>query len=251
MAERRKFLLDEIVGNRSPLGLAVPNYFDCGVTSTPREKLLTQFGRQDPSSNWFVDFDDFVKYAAGDWTITMTGTTPTNALAAGAFGQLSMTNTAGASDVNSYQRTVAQFYLIAGKQAFFRTRLKVSHLDMGFFAGLQVVNSDPSGATDGIFFTCVGSGAGAVTLKAIAAAASNASTATLVTNVATTWHTYTWYYDGSTKLLASIDDGAPVSLAIANVPGPTIALAPTFGNKNTSTNARVMVVDFMLAGIER
>src|ERR1700688_4551685 len=97
-----------------PIGKSLTNCSPNGLTNARLEGTLAAAGFPDPTYG-NIDWDDFNKFLASDWTITKVGT-GTDALQAGVGGQLLLTTTAGATDSVLFQRTVASQNLTPGKQ---------------------------------------------------------------------------------------------------------------------------------------
>lgn len=130
-----------------------------GVTNASDYQVFGQAGMPDPA--WaHVYHNDFDTYAAGDWTVSKTGT-GTAALAAVDGGQLLCTTTTGAADSVFNQLTVATFKLLAGKDTFFKFGGILADVTTEvFYAGLIAQSATPLSASDGVFITKpAGSGA--------------------------------------------------------------------------------------------
>src|SRR3954466_5348561 len=95
--------------------------------------------------------DDFNSYTAGDWTITVVGSS-TPALTAGDGGLLAIATSASSGDSAFMQKTIGSFTFETGKPAWFGCRFKVSTLATTVVIGLQVIDTTPLDVTDGIYF---------------------------------------------------------------------------------------------------
>lgn len=122
-----------------------------GVTNAAPWQTLAHFGAPDPT--WvYKNFDEFNRYAAADWTVTVTGT-GTVAATAFAGGAIALTNSAGIADAIYMQHPVATHQLIAGKDHFFKFRGQLSDVtNCVMQVGLIATSTTPLTAADGIYF---------------------------------------------------------------------------------------------------
>lgn len=96
-------------------------------------------------------FDDFLPYAATDWTVTGAGTVAQ--VANGDGGQIAVTSSAGGEQ--AMQRTLLAFTPSLTKDFFFSVRGMIDDTGLsGFFIGLSVADTSPyaTAPTDGIFW---------------------------------------------------------------------------------------------------
>lgn len=200
-----------------------------------------------------TDFDDFHKYAAGDWTLTTVEAgagSATEALGAGVGGLLVVTTDAADNDNDHYQRANEAFKFVSGKVLQFVHRFKLSRIDGDFMAGLFITDTDPiGGVSDGIYFRKLAAEAG---ISLVVEKNSTESAAVVLTTlVADTWYTLEFYYDGSDdKIKAYVNGIGAGSVPLTNAPDDE-DLALSFGVQNGSANAQVYTVDFVGAQQER
>lgn len=200
-----------------------------------------------------TDFDDFHKYAAGDWTLTTVEAgagSATEALGAGVGGLLVVTTDAADNDNDFYQRANEAFRFTAGKSLQFVHRFKLSRIDGDFMAGLHITDTDPiGGVSDGIYFRKLAGEAG---LSLIVEKDSVESAAVVIPTLAVdTWYTVEFYYDGSDdKIKAYVNGIGSGSVPLTNAPNDE-DLALSFGVQNGSANAQVYTVDFVGAQQQR
>jgi hypothetical protein len=245
MAERKRFLLDEIQNQRNPAGVAIPLYADGGLNVRPRTHALgLSFQGTDPAF-WNVDFEDFtMRYAAADWTITKIGT-GTNALAAGAGGVLSVVNSGASGDSEAFQRTVAAFQPDVCQPfcASFRFQVDdITNADVAF--GLQKANTTPfTDPSDGVWFKK----AAATTFNFnVAKASAQTTVAAVAAPVVNTYMSLELAYDG-VFVYYGVNGAIQGTVVATNLPN-TVALSPTFAVRNNSAAARTMLVDYIMAG---
>ena len=226
--------------------------FPSGLTNNGPDDILAALLDADPTK-MHVYFNDFNDYTAGDWTVTETDGSATEATTAGDGGLLLITNTAADNDAVVMQKTPAAFAMTAGKQAWFKVKFKVSDAtqsDIQF--GVVIVDTTPLDATDGIYFI---KNDDAATVDFIVR--KNATTgSTIATSVATlsnnTYVTLGWYYDGISLVQYSVDDvikGA-VSGTSAFLPDAT-NLTVSMMIQNGEAVAKTMTVDYIFAAVER
>ena len=204
-----------------------------------------------------MDFEDFSKYAAGDWTITETGV-GTRALTAGTNGNLLVTNAAADNDNNQFQRVVADYLFDATKKAWFKARVKISDAtETDFAIGLMSLDTDVfsstagDGVTDGVFFY-KDDGSTALSFMVQKNTTTGQNTTTSVyTMVADTFVTLGWYFDANGHISYFINDVQIGTVDASSTYLPDGALALTFAIKNGEAVAKTMTVDYVFAAIER
>ena len=225
--------------------------FDTGVSNLTAGSALGSMIQLDPTT-MHVYFKEFDTYAAGDFTITATGAA-TEALANEDGGVLLLTNTAGNGDLVALQNKSSSFTFVAGKQAYFKARVKVSDaVKSSLVVGLQNITATPFAATDGIYFL---KPAAAATVNFTEIASSVATTATAVATMANaTYMTFAFYYDGKSYVnyYASTDSVNPTFLGRIGVTTlPSALLTVSFALTNGEAVAKTMSVDYIFASKER
>jgi len=222
-----------------------------GVTNAVIGTALETYLGMDPSTvhQYFNDFD---VYESGDWTVTNTSTHATNGLTAGNGGILSMANSSTSADLDQLTLVVASFAFVPGLQAWFKARFQVSNAtNSGLVVGLQNLNTNAFAATDGVWFQ---KSETSTTLNAIVSASSTATTSSWgLTMANTTYVDVGFYYDGGTSgVLQLYANGTPVgSVSTTNLPASTTNLALTIALENGTAAANTLLVDYVLAAVER
>jgi hypothetical protein len=226
-----------------------------GVSTNTPDQTLANFGMPDPTE-FHVYFDDFDDYLAANWvrTATGTGTTVVNTQADG--GLLLTTNSAANNDAVFYQwsenaaaGTAETWQFVAGKKLWFKTRLKVSDVNLSAFViGLQVTDTTPLAVSDGVYFL-KSSGSTDLTFTVIA---SSAGTTTTISNqlANNTFVTLGYYYNGVDKVSIFINDAAVASSVTTNLP-TTPTLTISHGVQNGEAVAKTMSVDYIFVAKER
>ena len=121
------------------MGNNVVTRFPGGVTNVGQDAIFADLLQTDPTE-YHLYFEDFDTYTAGDWVVTETDASATQALTAGDGGLLLLTNTAADNDLIALQKTPASFTFTAGKASFFSCRFKVSDATQSDVAiGMQVM----------------------------------------------------------------------------------------------------------------
>ena len=127
--------------------MGTPVRFPFGVTNVEKTSLFGMAPFLSPDKA-ICDFDDFLSYVAGDWTVTNVGSTPTQALTDVTGGVLLLTTVASASSSTYLQKVGASFLPAAGKQLWFASRFRVSDVaDSQLVMGLQLTDTTPLDAT--------------------------------------------------------------------------------------------------------
>jgi hypothetical protein len=206
----------------------------------------------DPTE-YFIYFNDFMEYTAGDWTITTTeagagSATEAATLTAGTNGVLVITNDAADNDADFFTSVNEVVQYVAGKRLHFKARFKIGVVLLtGAVMGLAITDTTPEAVTDGIYFRMAETGI----LSLVVCKNSTESTVEVATLVADTYVVAEFVYDGSNEKIVAYIDGAPAgSVALTNVPDDE-ALAVTFGVRNGEAVARVMTIDYIMVAKER
>lgn len=234
-----------------------PVRYPGGVTNVLPANPLGQYGLPDPTK-WHTYFNDFDDYVAGDWTVTVVGTTPSQALLDGDGGLIRVTNSAADNDSLQAQKVGEGFLLAAGKKAIFKARFSVSDVTQSdLLIGLAVLDTTLLGAiagdgvTDGVFFQ---KDDGAATLDVYCqkdtttGQTSATSIATLANN---TFVSVAWYYDGVDSISYYIDDVKKGTLSATSTFLPDTEITLSYSLMNGEAVAKTMTLDYLLAAKER
>lgn len=225
--------------------------FPRGVNNAALNSTLHHLTTVDPTK-LHIFFDDFDKYAAGDWTITTTEAgagSATEALTDVDGGALLITNDAADNDNDFFQLVGESFQFVAGKKLWFKARFKVSDATQSdFVMGLQIRDTSPLDVTDGVFFM---KDDGDASLDFYVEKDNTASSATAIhTVVSDTFLTVGFYYDGKSEVAYFVDDVKKGALALTNLPNDEI-LTVSFGIQNGEAVAKTMTVDYIFCAKER
>lgn len=201
----------------------------------------------DPTG-WHTWFDDFDSYNAGDWTLTTTEAgagSATEAVGNIDGGVLVITNDAADNDNDFFQWPKETFKWESGKSLYFEARFKVLEVvQCDFIMGLQITDTSPLDATDGIFFM-KDDGDALLDFKVVKNSTATAATG-VHTMVADTYVTVAFYYDGGSSDIDYMINGNTVgSSVLTNVPDDE-ELTISFGIQNGEAVANVMSVDYIL-----
>lgn len=224
--------------------------FPYGVTNVTRESTLGTMGQLDPTQ-FHTFFDDFDRYTAAHWIVTVVGT-GTQAELAGDGGLLLLTNSAADNDSIFIQNDIASFLLESGKQTFFKTRFKVNDATQSDVqVGLIVTDTTPLDATDGIFFQKDDGDANIDIYVQKNTTTGRASATAVGTLVDATFINLGFYYDGSAYTYFYIDDVLVYKLDSSSTYLPDTILNVSFGIQNGAAAAKTMTVDYIFAAKER
>lgn len=234
--------------------MGTPTRFPYGIATGSRNGPFGDFGEPSPLI-YHEDFDDFNRFAAAEWTITRVGTTPTEALADGNGGLLRLTTVSSASSSTFLQKVGASFLPTPDKQFWFATRLLVSSaLDTQFVAGIQIIDTTPLDATDGIYFIKPTANSASVDFICRRDASAGSVTRAAVATVAdSTFINLAFYYNGRGMLNIFVNNRNVADLAIPSAASflPDALTTLSFGVQNGGSTSRTMDVDYLYAAIER
>lgn len=223
----------------------IPN----GATNVPSRAPWGNVGIFDPTI-WHSYTNDFDAYTSAGWTVTTVGTTPTAALQNGDGGLLLLSTTAGATDSIFLDKVGESFAITAGKRAAFKTRIQMSDAtNSDILVGLQVTDTTPLDATDGIYFY---KATGATSMSVFFRKdATTGSTSAVVGSMANaTWVNLAWYFDGKSTLNYYLNDVQVGALSTTGfVPDTTMTIS--FGIKNGAAAIKTMTLDYIATAFER
>jgi hypothetical protein len=209
-------------------------------------------------------FDDFTEYVAAAWTVSNTGVTPTNALTAEDGGVLLNTTTAGATDATFLQKPSASFKFVAGKQAFFKARLKMSDATASdVYAGMIATSATPLAANDGLYFFKATGQTGWILRSSIGGVNTDTALPAALVAANATYLEVGFAFDGSSVFVyfnspigTQTFDPATMNrghVAVFSAAGAltTALVTPSFGVRNGAAAIKTMSVDYVLASFER
>ena len=223
------------------------------TVATEHKKNQPMFAPYPSDQTFYMYHNDFFTYNSGDWTITTTeaGTgSASEAVTSSAGGALLLTNAAGDNDLDFLQLKGEGFKLSTSKKAYFSARFKVNDVDQSdFVMGLGITDTTPLDTTDGVFFISADGDAG---LDFLVEKDNSATTTEDVATMADdTFITTTWFIDpDASKVYYSINNAAPVDVAITNLPDDE-ELTVSFGIQNGEASAQTMTIDYVVAAVER
>lgn len=241
-----------------------PVRYPSGVTNEDVRHTLGNFTQPNPNRS-VIYSNDFFTYLASDWTVVAGGAGSSVAIQAGKGGLIRNTCATSGSEClsgNAAFNFQPATSVLAGSQTWFTTSVvldaTVANPDyaIGLMKGtLSTVNS----ATDGVYFTkATGATVWSLVIKAtagstttIALPASTVPTASQVVNLG-------FYFNGKDTLyvyfndvmIGSVGPTGTLGTSLANLPGPTIFLAPAYINAfHTATST--LDIDYVLAATDR
>ena len=237
----------------------MPTHFPNGISNRTKGHPLFNYPYLDPSK-YYTYFDDFFEYHSGIYTITTTDAGSGNAseaITAGAGGQLLITNDNADNDLDFFQLKGEAFKFDSTKRMFFSSRFKVSDATQSdLVMGLQITDTTSLDVTDGIFFIK----GDADTQPDFIIEKDNSSTLSVLEMNAIaddTFVTLSFEYDP-----LDVATGGPVfrvyqdNVQVGEITGTTNApddedLTISFGIQNGEAVAKTMTIDFILAAVER
>jgi len=237
----------------------MPTHFPNGISNRTKGHPLFNYPYLDPSK-YYTYFDDFFEYHSGIYTITTTEAGSGNAseaITAGAGGQLLITNDNADNDLDFFQLKGEAFKFDSTKRMFFSSRFKVSDATQSdLVMGLQITDTTSLDVTDGIFFIK----GDADTQPDFIIEKDNSSTLSVLEMNAIaddTFVTLSFEYDP-----LDVATGGPVfrvyqdDVQVGEITGTTNApddedLTISFGIQNGEAVAKTMTIDFILAAVER
>lgn len=227
--------------------------FPDGVTNVGDTADMALFGALDPAKYhvWWSDFDTFT---AGDWTVTETQGSATQAVNTGADGGiLELVNSGTEDDLNAIQLPAETFKWEAGKDFIIKSRFKISDATQSdLIVGVYITDTSPLASlpSDGLFFyKADGSTSLGFQVRKDGTATTTVVTTTMVADT---------YVIGAAVYQASIGtwffylNGARIgsSAVLTNAPDDE-ELAVGMAVQNGDGNARTLSADYLLIAKER
>jgi hypothetical protein len=222
--------------------------FPNGVTNVGESSMFADMGQNAPS-NFHNYFEDFDYYTAGDWTVTETDASATQALTDGDGGWLLITNTAADNDLVALQKKGESFRFASGKKLWFEARFKVSDATQSdVVMGLQITDATPLDVTDGVFFIKAD---GAATVDLLVEKNNTATTTSSVATMANdTFITLGFFYDGVSTIYYFVNGALGGSSVTTNLPDDE-DMTISFAIQNGEAVAKTMTVDYINVAKER
>jgi hypothetical protein len=230
--------------------------FPNGVNNAPLgvNDIFNSLKGLDPTQ-YHTFFDDFDFYTAADWTVTEVGTA-TQALTDVDGGVLLISNSAGIADSSYQQKVGSSFQPKVGKKIYFETQFAVSDATQSVVvAGLQVTDTTPLDATDGIYFTKA-DGSTEVSIVCRRNATTGSVTAVVGNLDDNTYARLAFFYDGDQRLYYAMDKVVLGYLTVATSSNgapylPDTILTPSFGIGNGEAVIKTMSMDYIFAAKDR
>ena len=222
--------------------------FPNGVTNVGEDTIFAALGQLAPTK-FHTYWEDFDYYAAGNWTVTETQASATQALTDGDNGLLLLTNSAADDDLVALQKVGESFRFAAGKKLWFEARFRVSDATQSdVVMGLQITDATPLDVTDGVFFIKADNSTSvSLLVEKDGVATTTASVATLANN---TFITLAFYYDGVSQIQYAVNGVVQGASVTTNLPDDE-DLTVSFAIQNGEAAAKTMTVDYVFACKER
>lgn len=231
--------------------------FPAGVSGLPATDIFSSIRGTDWTKA-YVFTDDF-PVLDSQWIVTETQAGATQAVTAGNYGLVLLTNSAAANDVNQLQLAVGSFLpaLNSNKRLFLKARFAISDVsDSAFAIGLQVVNADGTvlaNATQGMYFLkAVGAATIDFYVRQANVAANSVNAGAIATLVNATQVEVAAFFDGVDRVFYAINGVVLGSVLIAAASVPNAVLAPIITLKNgAAAVARTATIDSIFVALER
>lgn len=198
-----------------------------------------------PPVDFYQYLEDFMTYAAAEWTVTETQAGATQALTDGAGGQLLITNSAADDDAVTMQKVGEAFLPVVGKLFAARLRFKVSDATQSdLLVGLAITDTTPLDATDGIYVTKA-DGSTALNLIVRKDATTGSESLALGNMANDTFIIVDLFYDGGDRLYAAVNGSVVGYLPYTTAYIPDTEITPTIALVNGEAAAKTLTVDLL------
>lgn len=198
-------------------------------------------------------YDDFDRYTAANWVVTLIGTGTATLSSTVNGGALVLTTTAANGDAVALQNAASGFTMTPGSPCFFKARVAIGPeaLADSFLIGLQVATTLPFVATDGIYFLKPAASTGLSFFVRKDTTTGSNSVANIATVVAATFLYLEWYYDGVDRVYYGVNGVILGYLQADATYLPDAILTPSFALVNGEAVVKTLTVDFLFAANER
>ena len=222
--------------------------FPNGVTNVDEDTIFAALG-QPASTKFHTYWEDFDYYGSGNWTVTETQASATQAKTDGDGGLLLLTNSAADDDLVALQKVGESFRFESGKKLWFEARFKVSDATQSdVVVGLQITDTSPLDVTDGVFFIKAdGSTSVSLLVEKNNTATTTSSVATLAND---TFITLSFYYDGVSQIQYAVNGVVQGASVTTNLPDDE-DMTVSFAIQNGEAVAKTMTVDYIFVAKER
>lgn len=231
-----------------------------GLTNNEVSSIFANMGQLDPTK-YHTYFDDFDGYVLTDgtqvqWTETLnSGTIAQTAVNNGAI-LMTLANTDEA--ITQVQRTLAMWLPTAGKELFFKARLKTANVILtDVLVGLAAIDTtliaaSAIGVTDFIGFFKAATDTTFTFYNRLDASTGSTSATSIGTLASDTYYTVSFYYDGVDKVYYAFDDTIVGSVDGSSTYLPNAQLSPSIciGQEGTA-GAGTATVDYIFVAQER
>jgi hypothetical protein len=239
----------------------MPTRFPAGISTEKKGKPLSEFGLPDPVGFWHQWYDDFNKYTVGDWIVTTTeaGTgSATEAINDEKNGCLKLTNAAGDDDLDFIQTASEIIKIDSTKLFVFKSKFKLSDVTQTeFVMGVQIKDTTPLSASDGIFFQ-KDDGDAYLDVYCQKDTSESKAAHAIATMSDDTYLEAAFAYDANQYITAYVDGAQVGQLDLKSGSNaavtdflPDTELCVSFGIQNGEAVAKVMTIDYILAANER
>jgi hypothetical protein len=222
-----------------------PSNLPGGISTAMKGKPLGNWAYPDPIK-WHSYWNDFDTYAAGDWTVTETQGSATQATVSGNGGLLALVNSGTENDINAIRGQTA-FIPDPAKGAVFVCRFKVSNAtESDVIVGLvdTFTGFDPA---EGLYFVKAD---GSTSVSLVLEKASTTTTLAAVATMANdTFIELAWVYTGTRVEVYVNGNLVAAQTTLTNL--PTAVTGVGMGVANGDGNPRTLTVDYVLASVER
>ena len=231
---------------------ATPTRFPNGITDVSKVDMMGDMKVVDPTSTHMY-FNDFDTYVAGNWTVTESAATATQALTDIDNGAILLTNDTTDNDSVLLEKVGESFELSDGNKLWFECKFKagttVAQTDILVgIAEKAVSKADGTGLTDGIYFT-KDDGDANIDFN-VTKDSTTTSAAAVGTITANTYITLGFYYDGSSGIEYWVDGVHIGTAATTNLPDDE-EMTVVFGIQNGESAASTMTVEYIMGNKNR
>ncbi len=234
-----------------------PVRFSYGVTNSGPNAPMYALIAPDPTK-LITYFNDFHGYTSGDWTVTETSASATQAATSVNGGVLALTGDSGggATDVVQLQLPVETFKIIAGKKLWLKARFALTAGTMnnfGALVGLAITGTSAvAGVTDGFYFR---KSTGSSALEMVLEKDSTEASVTMIAAPGTTTATYyecAAYYNGKDSVEVYLDGVKVGTHTTLTALCDDEELSVTIASVNaTAAAANVLSIDYIYVATER
>ncbi len=221
-----------------------------GITNAQIDNFWAKTNGRFPDPTRYVEiFEDFMRFDAAEFDLSVNTGSPSVAIFNGKGGILQLTNSAADNDNQFIQAEADTAAFEPGRETWLEIRASLSDANLSdMVAGLQPQNADPLNENNGVWFEKL---SGDNTVFLVTALGGVRNTLELGEMEDDTFFTLGYYYDGVNPGIQGYFNNNFVGIVPGSDQPTAVDLTPIFGVQNGEAVAKALRLDYILLCMER